>query len=132
MLNRLKRFKHAEKVEQLEQVEQVEQVEPIEKVKQVKQLEQVNQIKQINQIKQVNQEELMKEKYFANYINPMNNWCDHLKISKIIIHNTWMPIYLNEDSTSLFDNMLFTKFIHCKNPYCIQCSCMLMIIQYTS
>ena len=72
-----------------------------------------------------------KIEYFNNYINPMNYWCNHLNISNTIIHDTWMPIYYNEDVKSLFDNMMFTKFIHCKNPYCIQCSCMFMIIEHT-
>ena len=75
--------------------------------------------------------EASKMVHFGNYVHPMNYWCTHLNISNTIVHNIWWPIYLNEDKTSLYTNMIFTKFIHCKDTTCLQCSCMLMIVEHT-
>jgi hypothetical protein len=72
-----------------------------------------------------------KLEYFGNYIYPMSYWCNHLNIPTTIVHDTWLPIYINEDTTSLYRNMLFTKYIHCKDTSCINCSCMLLMVEYT-
>ena len=66
---------------------------------------------------------------FGNYLYSMNYWCNHLNIPNTIVYDTWFPIYTNEDTVSLYRNMLFTKFIHCKDIACSQCLCMLMIVE---
>ena len=104
-------------------IKKIRRIEPMEPIKQ-KPMEPIKQ-------KPINPIVASKLEYFGNYIYPMTYWCNHLNIPTTIIHDMWLPIYINEDTTSLYRNMLFTKYIHCKDTSCIQCSCMLLMVEYT-
>ena len=66
---------------------------------------------------------------FGKYLFPMNYWCNHLNIPNTIIHDTWLQIYTNEDTVALYRNMIFTKFIHCKDIGCSECLYMLTMVE---
>ena len=106
-------------------IKKIRRIEPMEPIKQEPIKQEQKRIKPINPII------ASKLEYFGNYIYPMTYWCNHLNIPTTIIHDMWLPIYINEDTTSLYRNMLFTKYIHCKDTSCINCSCMLLMVEYT-
>lgn len=113
-------------------IKKIRRIEPMEPIKQepIKQEQKQKPMEQ-KRIKPINPIIASKLEYFGNYIYPMTYWCNHLNIPTTIIHDMWLPIYINEDTTSLYRNMLFTKYIHCKDTSCVQCSCMLLMVEYT-